>query len=48
MKILRQGTNDSNKEWLKDIPQMAQRLELSLYRTAKSFEEYVDDISLRR
>jgi len=36
------------QRWLKKIPQMAKRLELSLYRSARSFQEYSDESSLKQ
>mmetsp|Transcript_12566 Transcript_12566/g.29127 ORF Transcript_12566/g.29127 Transcript_12566/m.29127 type:complete len:135 (+) Transcript_12566:217-621(+) len=38
---------DSSPEWTRNVPLIAKRLELSLYRTSQSFEEYIDDSTLK-
>jgi E1A/CREB-binding protein len=45
--LLQQRKPNAPQEWLKKLPQMAKRLEESLYRSAKSFEEYNDATTLK-
>lgn len=45
--LLQQRKPNAPQEWLKKLPQMAKRLEESLYRAAKSFEEYNDASTLK-
>jgi len=45
--LLQQRKPNAPPEWLKKLPQMAKRLEESLYRSAKSFEEYNDAGTLK-
>jgi E1A/CREB-binding protein len=45
--LLQQRKPNAPQEWLKKLPQMAKRLEESLYRTATSFEEYNDANTLK-
>jgi len=46
--LLQQRKPNAPQEWLKKLPQMAKRLEESLYRSAKSFEEYNDATTLKQ
>lgn len=45
--LLQQRKPNAPQEWLKKLPQMAKRLEESLYRSAKSFEQYNDATTLK-
>eukprot|EP00523_Entomoneis_sp_CCMP467_P023132 CAMPEP_0168829008 /NCGR_PEP_ID=MMETSP0727-20121128/801_1 /TAXON_ID=265536 /ORGANISM="Amphiprora sp., Strain CCMP467" /LENGTH=791 /DNA_ID=CAMNT_0008882209 /DNA_START=387 /DNA_END=2762 /DNA_ORIENTATION=- len=45
--LLQQRKPNAPPEWLKKLPQMAKRLEESLYRSAKSFAEYNDAGTLK-
>ena len=45
--LLQQRKPNAPQEWLRKLPQMAKRLEESLYRSAKSFEEYNDSNTLK-
>lgn len=45
--LLQQRKRNAPSEWLKKLPQMAKRLEESLYRSAKSFDEYNDASTLK-
>merc|ERR1711862_830842 len=42
VQLLQQRKPNAPQEWLKKLPQMAKRLEESLYRSAPSFEAYND------
>ena len=46
--LLQQRKPNAPPEWLKKLPQMAKRLEESLYRSAKSFDEYNDASTLKQ
>jgi E1A/CREB-binding protein len=46
--LLQQRKPNAPQEWLKKLPQMAKRLEESLYRSAKSFVEYNDANTLKQ
>mmetsp|Transcript_127553 Transcript_127553/g.369253 ORF Transcript_127553/g.369253 Transcript_127553/m.369253 type:complete len:1783 (-) Transcript_127553:44-5392(-) len=46
--LLKQRKPNAPQDWLKKLPQMAKRLEESLYRSAKSFEEYNDASTLKQ
>lgn len=46
--LLQQRKPNAPQEWLKKLPQMAKRLEESLYRSAKSFNEYNDANTLKQ
>ena len=46
--LLRQRKPNAPEEWLKKLPQMAKRLEESLYRSATSFAEYNDANTLKQ
>lgn len=46
--LLQQRKPNAPQEWLKKLPQMAKRLEESLYRSAKSFAEYNDAGTLKQ
>ncbi|CAM9200709.1 unnamed protein product [Chrysoparadoxa australica] len=45
---LQQRKPNVRPEWIKKVPQMAKRLEDSLYRSAASFEDYSDMSTLRQ
>jgi len=47
VRLLQQRKPDAPQEWLKKLPQMAKRLEESLYRSAQSFVEYNDTNTLK-
>eukprot|EP00980_Cylindrotheca_fusiformis_P006205 scaffold1327_cov124-Cylindrotheca_fusiformis.AAC.9 len=46
--LLKQRKPNAPQDWLKKLPQMAKRLEESLYRSAKSFAEYNDANTLKQ
>jgi E1A/CREB-binding protein len=46
--LLQQRKPNAPQEWLKKLPQMAKRLEESLYRSARSFNEYNDANTLKQ
>jgi hypothetical protein len=46
--LLQQRKPNAPPEWLRKLPQMAKRLEESLYRSAKSFDEYNDAATLKQ
>merc|ERR1712238_45367 len=46
--LLKQRKPNAPQDWLKKLPQMAKRLEESLYRSAKSFDEYNDASTLKQ
>eukprot|EP00548_Thalassiothrix_antarctica_P005641 CAMPEP_0194137570 /NCGR_PEP_ID=MMETSP0152-20130528/7459_1 /TAXON_ID=1049557 /ORGANISM="Thalassiothrix antarctica, Strain L6-D1" /LENGTH=1691 /DNA_ID=CAMNT_0038834663 /DNA_START=284 /DNA_END=5359 /DNA_ORIENTATION=- len=48
VQLLQQRKPNAPQEWLKKLPQMAKRLEESLYRSAKSFQEYNDTSTLKQ
>jgi E1A/CREB-binding protein len=45
--LLKQRKPNAPQDWLKKLPQMAKRLEESLYRSAKDFNEYNDATTLK-
>ena len=45
---MKQRKPNAPQDWLKKLPQMAKRLEESLYRSAKSFNEYNDASTLKQ
>eukprot|EP00542_Grammatophora_oceanica_P014911 CAMPEP_0194032300 /NCGR_PEP_ID=MMETSP0009_2-20130614/5275_1 /TAXON_ID=210454 /ORGANISM="Grammatophora oceanica, Strain CCMP 410" /LENGTH=1696 /DNA_ID=CAMNT_0038672697 /DNA_START=105 /DNA_END=5195 /DNA_ORIENTATION=+ len=47
VKMLKKDRNGS-PEWLQKLPQMAKQLEVSLYRNARSFEDYMDMSTLKQ
>ena len=47
VKLLKKDKNGS-AEWLNKLPQMAKQLEVSLYRNARSFEDYMDITTLKQ
>jgi KIX domain len=47
VQLLQQRKPNAPADWLKKLPQMAKRLEESLYRSAKSFDEYNDSNTLK-
>jgi len=46
VKILKKDKN-GNADWLSKLPNMAKQLEVSLYRNARSFEEYTNMSTLK-
>jgi len=46
--LLRQRKTNASQDWLRKLPQMAKRLEESLFRSATSFEEYNDASTLKQ
>jgi len=48
VQLLRQRKPNAPQEWLDKLPQMAKRLEESLYRSAGSFDEYNDIGTLKQ
>eukprot|EP00934_Nitzschia_sp_Nitz4_P007641 Nitzschia sp. Nitz4//scaffold168_size48592//5476//10477//NITZ4_007045-RA/size48592-snap-gene-0.3-mRNA-1//-1//CDS//3329538306//7631//frame0 len=48
VQLLKQRKPNAPADWLKKLPQMAKRLEESLYRSAKSFGEYNDANTLKQ
>eukprot|EP00536_Pseudo-nitzschia_multiseries_P016034 jgi/Psemu1/247266/estExt_Genewise1.C_10040019 len=46
--LLKLRKPNAPQDWLKKLPQMAKRLEESLYRSAKSFDEYNDGNTLKQ
>jgi len=48
VQLLKQRKPNAPSDWLKKLPQMAKRLEESLYRSAKSFAEYNDGSTLKQ
>jgi hypothetical protein len=46
--LLRQRGPNAPQEGLEELPELAQRLEESLYRSAKSFQEYSDASTLKQ
>merc|ERR1711862_277101 len=48
VQLLQQRKPNAPQEWLKKLPQMAKRLEESLYRSAPSFEAYNDFNTLKQ
>ena len=47
VKLLKKDKNGS-AEWLNKLPQMAKQLEVSLYRNARSFDDYMDITTLKQ
>eukprot|EP00587_Corethron_hystrix_P001372 CAMPEP_0113305838 /NCGR_PEP_ID=MMETSP0010_2-20120614/5322_1 /TAXON_ID=216773 ORGANISM="Corethron hystrix, Strain 308" /NCGR_SAMPLE_ID=MMETSP0010_2 /ASSEMBLY_ACC=CAM_ASM_000155 /LENGTH=1600 /DNA_ID=CAMNT_0000160371 /DNA_START=446 /DNA_END=5248 /DNA_ORIENTATION=- /assembly_acc=CAM_ASM_000155 len=47
VRLLQLRKPNAPQEWLKKLPQMAKRLEESLYRSAKSFDEYNNSSTLK-
>ena len=47
MKLLKQKDKNASTEWLTKLPQMVKQLEVSLYRSAPSFEAYSDISTLK-
>ena len=45
--LLKQRDKNASKEWLDKLPQMVKQLEVSLYRSAESFEAYADKSTLK-
>jgi len=46
--LLQQRKPDAPTEWIQRLPQISKRLEDSLYRTAASFDEYIDEQTLKQ
>mmetsp|Transcript_14029 Transcript_14029/g.32495 ORF Transcript_14029/g.32495 Transcript_14029/m.32495 type:complete len:148 (-) Transcript_14029:270-713(-) len=46
--ILQQRKPNAPAAWLKNLPQMAKRLEVSLYCSAGSFQKYKDETTLKQ
>ena len=46
--LLKQRDKNSSQEWLNKLPQMVKQLEVSLYRSAESFEAYADKSTLKQ
>ena len=44
---LKEKDKNASKEWLNKLPQMVKQLEVSLYRSAPSFEAYADTSTLK-
>ncbi len=47
VKLLKQKDKNASSEWLTKLPQMVKQLEVSLYRSAPSFEAYADTTNLK-
>ncbi len=47
VQLLKQRDKNSTQEWLNKLPQMVKQLEVSLYRSAASFEAYADKSTLK-
>jgi len=47
VKLLKQKDKNASPEWLTKLPQMVKQLEVSLYRSAPSFEAYADTNTLK-
>ena len=47
VKLLKARDKTASPEWLSKLPQMVKQLEVSLYRSASSFEEYSDHSTLK-
>ena len=47
VKLLKQKDKKASPEWLTKLPQMVKQLEVSLYRSAPSFEAYSDTSTLK-
>lgn len=48
VQLLKQRDKNSSQEWLNKLPQMVKQLEVSLYRSAPSFEAYADKSTLKQ
>lgn len=48
VQLLKQRDKNSSQEWLNKLPQMVKQLEVSLYRSAPSFEAYADRSTLKQ
>ena len=46
--LLKQRDKNANQEWINKLPQMVKQLEVSLYRSAVSFEAYADKKTLKQ
>jgi len=47
VRLLKQKDRNASHEWLNKLPQMVKQLEVSLYRSAPSFEAYCDTSTLK-
>ena len=47
VQLLKQRDKNSSQEWLNKLPQMVKQLEVSLYRSAPSFDAYSDKSTLK-
>ena len=47
VRLLKQKDKNASQEWLNKLPQMVKQLEVSLYRSAPSFEAYADISTLK-
>ena len=47
VQLLKQRDTNSSQEWLNKLPQMVKQLEVSLYRSAPSFDAYSDKSTLK-
>jgi len=47
VQLLKQRDKNSSQEWLNKLPQMVKQLEVSLYRSAPSYEAYSDTTTLK-
>ena len=47
VKMLKQKDNNASPEWITKLPQMVKQLEVSLYRSAQTFEAYADITTLK-
>jgi len=46
-KVLLRKDNNPSEQWLRKLPDMVRHLEVQLYRSASSFEEYIDYSTLK-
>jgi len=47
VKMLKQKDNNASPEWITKLPQMVKQLEVSLYRSAQTFQAYADITTLK-
>ena len=45
--MLKQKDNNASPEWITKLPQMVKQLEVSLYRSAQTFQAYADITTLK-
>jgi len=48
VELLKKREGAASPEWLQKLPQMVKQLEVALYRSASSFEEYFDKTTLKQ